>query len=152
MKAAITLKKPTGKLSVQETKKIVSEWDMNSVRKYLVRNEGLSFEETGPLETEYKRYLILRSLYQDVLSFPMSKPVDGMWHAHILHTRDYEKFERAVGCRLHHNPCVSDEELLELEAPYIENTMRMYKEVFGEEPDERYWPTEGQMCICGYCD
>ena len=73
----------------------------------------------------------------------MSKPVDEMWHAHILHTRDYENLEKTIGRRIHHSPCVSDEELQELEEPYYENTIRMYAEVFGIEPDERYWPTSG---------
>ncbi len=66
--------------------------------------------------------------------------MNGGEHGGIITTRDYEKYGRAVGCRLDHNTCVSDGELLELEAPYIENSMRMYKEVYGEEPGDRDGP------------
>merc|ERR1712224_390849 len=57
------------------------------------------------LAREYFRWWVLQKIFPN-LNFPMlSDRVDAFWHAHLLHTREYERESKAFfGYFLHHSP------------------------------------------------
>lgn len=123
----------------------IAGWDFTMLRLYLEK-EGV--EDIEAKLVEYQRYMELNARFPDRL-MPMSPPIDPVWHAHILITRDYRRFcEQAVGFFVEHKPCFDDEELERLMPDYLNNTLALYAEVFGEPAPAEYWP---QTCVCKCC-
>lgn len=118
-------------------------WDMTEVKKRLVHDDGITWEEADLLEREYKRFIALIVMNPGP-RFPISKQVDPMWHAHLLFTRDYAAMCKMVnnGQFIHHQPMTSKVDAKEIRQIYFEHTLPEYQRVFGE-PDSRYWPIEG---------
>lgn len=87
----------------RRTLKALEGWDLNFLRDRLVRRE-CSAARAEELIQEYRRYLAL-SLLSAGRSHCMAGPVDDVWHEHILHTREYDYFCRALfGTFIHHSP------------------------------------------------
>lgn len=124
---------------------LLSRWDTSKVRRYLLRNDLATEDEVTDLELEYKKFLAVNFLNPGV-ALPVSKPVDKMWHAHVLFTLDYARMcEMVAGRFLHHKPSESEGELHRLRENYLKNTLPLLRERFGE-LDERFWPTDGAIC------
>lgn len=84
---------------------------------------------------EYKRFILLSSLYEDMVP---SMDVDTVWHMHLLYTRSYQRMCREALDRdfLHHEPGRGGaEEAAEFEQLYLV-TLSRYAELFGPPPVE----------------
>ena len=123
----------------------IENWDFDRLRRYLLR-EGV--EDVDNKIKEYKRFMELNARFPE-LRFPMSAPVDPVWHAHVLSTDDYARFcKEAIGMFVSHRPCLDDDELGALMPDYLRNTIGLYKQTFGESVPDAYWP---EACVCKCC-
>jgi hypothetical protein len=97
--------------------------------------EGWEAELAEHVEVKYKRWLLMKWKYANVL-IPPPMDVDTFWHGHILDTQSYWRDSLALfGKYLHHYPYFgmrgkADRASLE-EA--FENTLRLYREEYGED-------------------
>lgn len=123
---------------------VIARWDFSRTKQLLMDRGGMSQAEVDALEIEYKRYQIIRVLYPDQV-FPISKPVDAFWHAHLLFSRDYQTMAAEAGHPLHHEPVITHEDGIRL-APLYFDTIDRYAENFGTPPPQ-YWPPN-QECCC----
>lgn len=126
----------------------IQNWDMTAEKKYLQNSLGYANPENlDAMEVEYKRFMFLLATNPE-LSIPMSEKVDDLWHAHVLHTHNYEDAcKSACGRFIHHNPTHSKEENLSLEGDYRQNTLRLYERHFGP-PTPEFWL---KISAYGYC-
>ena len=103
---------------------------------------GWSTEYTNKVVLEFERFLLLKKDYEDCSP---SDDVDAFWHQVILDTRFY--FEYCMdkfGGMIHHSP----QNALDQEARVgrLHNTLKLYRQVFKEEPDPDVWYNEGETC------
>lgn len=100
--------------------------------KRLVQENEWTEEEAKEAIRKYKNFLVLRYKYPKTSLVP-TKEIDEVWHAHILHTKEYTKdCQRFFGKYLHHNPASgASEEKKRLKKSY-ENTTKLYWEEFKE--------------------
>lgn len=125
---------------------VLRDWDLSGPKAFVREDLGLAPAYLDRLEVEYKRFVELKLRFPD-LDFPVSTPVDPLWHAHMLHTRDYISFSMAVrGNYLHHVPAMDAAAKARLFPTYMARTITKYREVFGE-PDPMFWPTDGTICV-----
>ncbi|MBX2866783.1 hypothetical protein KTR10_02430 [Candidatus Kaiserbacteria bacterium] len=77
--------------------------DLSQVRAFVERQHPeWSGERLDAAETAYRHYLITTHVGER--AHP-NEDADIMWHAHILHTKDYARFcEEHFGKFLHHTP------------------------------------------------
>jgi len=122
---------------------ILMDWDMDDVKKRLVHDEGITWEEAGALEAEYKRFIAI-IIANPGPRFPISKQVDPFWHAHLMFTRDYAEMCSKVnnGVFIHHQPMTEKQDAVEVRANYFSSTLPEYQRMFGD-PNPKYWPTVG---------
>lgn len=132
--------------SGQQKSSVISEWNLDDVKLFMVQRGMATKEEVDLTEVEYRRYLQLNVMYPDLV-FPMSVTVDPMWHAHLLFTVDYKNLERSVGMEINHKPSMSDAEIQNLSGAYHHNLLPLYERHFGK-PNERFWPKNGMVCKC----
>jgi hypothetical protein len=122
-------------------------WDLSRVKDFLVKRMSYNLEDAEEIEYEYKKFLFLNIKYAGN-RIPMSKLVDDIWHAHLLHTRNYSKLcSEVAGFFIHHTPTNTDEENIELEPLYLNNTRGFMKESFGE-VNEKFWPADPRFACC----
>ena len=94
-------------------------------------------DEVKRLIHEYLVFLWLRKLYPKQI-MPASKPVDIVWHQHIIFTREYAQFcQRELGSFLHHTPNSSEKN--GYDNIYSKLLVR-YKYHMKSEPPEQFWP------------
>lgn len=75
-----------------------------------MKKQGWSLERTENAIREYKRFLFIHKKYPKLVLVPC-KEVDEIWHAHILHTKEYaEDCKKLFGRFLHHRPTYEKEE------------------------------------------
>jgi hypothetical protein len=102
--------------------------------------EAPSSEVISLMEAEYRKFLALRLAHPGADIVPC-KLVDEMWHRHILDTRAYaDDCERIFGGFMHHFPYFGlrgDNDALALADAY-ENTLCLYRDAFGEPPDDTW--------------
>ena len=59
---------------------------------------------------QYRGFLYLKKKHGDQYTLPPSYEIDVVWHAHILHSKDYVLFcEKIFGAYLHHHIHLVDE-------------------------------------------
>ena len=121
-------------------------WDIEKPKTFLVSRQGIDLDYVERLEVEYKRYISLMVFHPNT-SFPISVPVDSLWHAHLLFTRDYAELSSQIGySMLHHTPTMTEEERDALEPHYFQGTLARYREHYGEPPKD-LWPSDkGSIC------
>jgi len=132
---------------IQNQVNAIIAWNLDAEKRYMVNKKGVKTEEANDLEEEFKKYLILCAVHRD--SFPISKPVDEIWHVSLLNPVNYAKMETAAGRRFIHNMTLSEEEDQGLLPLYHSRTLPRYEKLFGA-PAVRYWPRE--QCVCTCCD
>ena len=88
--------------------------------------------------SEYRRFAFL-ALISDSEITP-SEPIDEVWHLHILHTQDYARFGTACQRFLHHWPGMPTNRP-QWNKQY-ERTRELYRQVFGYEAPQAFWPTQ----------
>ncbi len=116
---------------------------------YLVSREGMDRVEAERTAVEYRRYLAINAMFPGQ-KFPISTPVDRIWHTHLLFTVPYHDMSTQLfGGYFHHLPTTSENERKALEPQYFEGTLARYEELFGT-PSEEYWPKESGA-ICWSC-
>ena len=131
----------------------VCDYDLSRERALLTSPDRMfrySEEHAAKMEDEYRKFLFLRIMHPDQ-PLPMSQEVDDYWHAHVMSTRNYQRFidECANGQFIHHRPTVSDEENMALMFAYINGTIERYRQHFGEPPAE-FWRQDPTTACC-YC-
>lgn len=131
----------------------LTEWDLKRVLAYLIERKKVSPDVIAILEREYKRFIAIRLARPDVSIVP-SLLIDEFWHAHILFTREYLAFCKAIndGKYIHHMPFLKDDKLVG--DPSMRKTLRLYRELFGQ-PPASVWPTadsgDCETASCGKC-
>ena len=117
----------------------IAEIDLEMVKMKLGEpKEGIGWNKTQceDAEVEYKRYLMLcRKFPHPHYSIVPNKPMDTMWHYHILDTRAYcRDSEKLFGGYFHHFPYFGlrgDEDEKQLKESFEETKLR-YGKIFGE--------------------
>lgn len=108
----------------------------------------LSQDELCIRIAEFLKFIYLRSLHPADESFvPVKKPIDEIWHAFIVQTRDYEKFCQALpgNVFLHHTTVHLHDLGEEKDKPALVQEMLSwiprYCQVFGPFTEEaaQYW-------------
>lgn len=97
------------------------------------KDYGYDEKDARALFEDVKRFLLLGSIV-DASPAP-SLPIDQMWHAFILFTKDYAEFCAKTGDFIHHRPLPSTSE----HQPPIEPTITLMTAVYGE-LSEVHWP------------
>lgn len=131
----------------QEIYAKLNQWDMTTIKKYMVEKSIYGAEEVDTAEKEYKKFLAL-ALSHPGTPIPISDAVDPFWHTHILFTHDYSAMGKEVsGGYIHHIPAIK-EDLAELAEPFGKHTLALYRKHFGE-PDPKLWNAECcKKCTC----
>lgn len=108
----------------------------NIERRLKVKLPELSCQEIKELIVEYKKFLLLFSLYKDEqYSLAPGHLVDEVWHEHLLHSKQYyDDCTRLFnGIILHHFP--SDNE----QGESLNDTYMLYEKTFGDKPPAKFW-------------
>ncbi|WP_095148387.1 hypothetical protein [Pseudomonas sp. Irchel s3a18] len=136
MTAIIALKQPL--LAANGLEMQVSQLDFQRLKhKYTASSEAeMSAAQWDASELEYRRFLTLKCLYPTVALVP-SKPVDAIWHAHILDTRAYrENCLQVFGRFIDHYPyfgIYGQDDYQELKSAFA-HTVALYEQHFGAYP------------------
>lgn len=129
----------------------IEEIDLSKIRSRLIHKLKWAEERADVAVAEYKKFLQLMFVHPNVIFAPSSE-VDEVWHAHILHTALYAKqCEYLFGRFIHHNPTDPEESVEKKENTSYLNTLKYYKEVFGEEAHPKIWPQLKKSKVIG-CD
>ena len=84
---------------------------------------------------QYRNFLFLKKKYGRQYLLPPSVDIDDVWHAHVLHTKEYSYFcEKVFGYYLHHDP--------HTEGDFVESKLKMQK-LFEEETQALYFKEFG---------
>ncbi len=130
-------------------KKVAPTYSFNFMLNILEHEfSNLSHHELLLRTSEFLKFVYLRSLYKGEESFvPVKKPIDEIWHAFIVQTRDYQVFCEALPGKffLHHTTVHLEDlgnqtdksELVKEMLSWIPH----YKEHFGSFTEEtaQYW-------------
>jgi hypothetical protein len=89
---------------------------------------------------EYRRFLYLLSIRGDESMLMPSKRVEEAWQCHILHSKLYRTHCDLISGRfIHYSPISSNDSISNRRILYQE-TLKLYRDVFNEEPDDHIWP------------
>lgn len=103
-------------------------------------------EQIDLMEAEYRKFLALRLSHPNADIVPC-KIVDEMWHRHILDTRAYaDDCDRIFGGFMHHFPYFGlrgEDDAQALRDAY-DSTLDLYRDAFGEPPDETWISTNAE--------
>ncbi len=124
--------------SLDSIKELIDSVDLSPVLKRLVVVEGWRLKQAKLAIQQYRNYLFLKHKYRAQYlpdQLPPSYEIDEVWHAHILHTRDYVHFcNRVFNEYLHHSPHHGQNQELSLEqmADLFAETQKLYYKEFGD--------------------
>lgn len=134
-----------------ETWKLIQEYPFLDFRgntqvhfvKKLASENDWTPEYTLRVIEEYKRFIYIDAVAEHDVT--PSDQVDQVWHAHVLHTRDYAKFCQKVlgGKFFHHNPSTGGFSEDEKHADWYAKTLESYQRIFDEAPSDDIWPSAG---------
>lgn len=119
-------------------KELIYSVDLSGVLKRLIFIEGWKPKHAKLAIQQYRNYLFLKRKYRSQYKedeLPPSYEVDEVWHAHILHTRDYIHFcNQVFNEYLHHSPHHGQDQNLSLKqlADLFAETQRVYVKEFGD--------------------
>lgn len=116
-------------------KYLIDSFDLSKVVNRLIQVDEWSKKEALAACRYYRNYLYLLLKY-DEIEMPPSKEIDEVWHAHILHTEDYQQFcQNIFGYFLHHVPNHDENKQQALtitEDLFESQTQRLYYQEFGD--------------------
>lgn len=113
----------------------IADLDLEKVTKRLVNAEGWKPKRAQEAVTQYRNYLWLIKKYGAEQPLPPSLDIDEVWHAHVLHTREYHvDCEKIFGRYLHHDPQDFSDDVAakEQHASLFAKTQELYKQEFGD--------------------
>lgn len=97
----LTQNSPTTSLYSQ-----IQSWDLSNIMQFVkLEYPEITSEMWVEAQEEYRNFVYLCLITRKQLTIP-NKVMDYIWHAHILHTRDYLAFCETVndGNYFHHQP------------------------------------------------
>ncbi len=119
---------------LQIAKEYIYSANLQPVLDRLIYVDGWQKKDTLAACAQYRNYLFLKRKYPN-LELPPSKDIDAVWHAHILHSKNYLEFCMQVfGYFLHHvpgDPNNQAEKTL-LTHSFEKNTQEMHFKEFGD--------------------
>lgn len=110
--------------------------DRGSLRHHLASETRLTSDQADRVVNEYRRFLYLAAASgRMVVPSPL---IDRVWHTHIEDTRAYldDFCQKVIGRVIHHSPGRKRA----FDDPGYFDTLRLYRDTFGEEPFARVWP------------
>ncbi len=138
-------KKTTKRLSLSEFQDLALPEIVLDVflRESKMDKNEITIRYTNDVWLELKRYLWLVKLYPKAGFGMASDAIDGLWHAYILCTRDYQKLGWHLGRFIHHQPESPFREkkpasITGMIDPYLKMVI-FYHHHFGEYPNEEFW-------------
>lgn len=128
-------KPPLLGLSLESAKDFINSFDLRLVCDRLEKIDKWPRDQAEEACSQYRNFLYLKKKYGSDFEIPPSYDMDEVWHAHILHTKDYMEFcQHVFGGYLHHFPHEGDggsPRLVELAEMFENQTQRLYKLEFG---------------------
>lgn len=120
-------------------------WDLSEVRHRLLKEGVCGEHEVDAWIIEYRKFMQL--VYENKGALAISRKIDEVWHCHILFTKDYHAFSKAVnGEYIHHQPVLSEAVRGSMK-PNYDALFSAYRQTFGE-PNPDIWPSDDQICKC----
>ena len=111
-----------------------------SISTRIAQENGWTEAHVRRLVEEYRRFLLLTQVAGRPVS--PSAAVDAVWHAHMLHSRDY--WDRLcggiLGRPLHHDPNPGGEQEDARHRNQYRDTLEVYARVFGQAAPVDLWP------------
>lgn len=84
----------------------LANWPMGPVREKLIASGHSTDENVNNHILWYKQFMSFQIVRAGVRCGMYSDVVDGVWHQHILFTKDYQSFCSSLfGHFIHHDPC-----------------------------------------------
>lgn len=122
-------------LSLAAAKDYIRTFDLRVVHDRLVKIDKWPPNQATEACNQYRNFLFLKKKYGSQYELPPSYDMDEVWHAHILHTKDYMEFcDHVYGEFLHHQPHEGDggsARIAELNEIFESQTQRLYQLEFG---------------------
>lgn len=118
-----------------QIKQFIQLHDFNSVIESLRYSLHWSDHEINAALQQYKNFLFLKWKYGSHYQLPPSVDIDEVWHAHILHTKDYDQFCKHIfGTFLHHHPSEERDKHArhQMQILFDQQTQTLYQKEFGE--------------------
>lgn len=122
-------------------KLIVDNVKMRIFKTRLRKTLNVSDDKLNIILEEYSKFMLLCAKYKNIVP---SKIIDEVWHEHILWTKEYEKFCKAItsndehdGFLIHHNP--GDESGLNTFQIMYDTTLNLYFTEFKQSPHASVW-------------
>lgn len=113
--------------------------DKSSFSQRLARENCWSLDYAERAIAEYKKFAFLAVVTEHPVT--PSKPIDRVWHQHLLHTRSYwdEFCPHVLQTPFHHRPSLGgDREQSQFQSQY-QQTLDSYKLFFGKMPPADIW-------------
>lgn len=119
-------------LNIELSSEYINKLDLKYLAVRLADKENWDLQEAEEAVRKYKNFLKLKVMNKQLVSVPTPE-IDEVWHAHILHTKQYmEDCSKIFGYYLHHAPASpTGEDSGEMEK-YYQKTARLYEETFQE--------------------
>lgn len=110
----------------------IQNLDLEYLAQRLITKEQWLESNAQEAVRRYKNFLTLILKYPDLRSVP-TEDIDEVWHAHILHTRNYiADCEAIFGRYIHHSPFSTDEQAQEDLSERFNQVARLYEKEFSE--------------------
>jgi len=125
----------------------IERLDLSKVRVRVMKEQNWSEDKSNTVLREYRRFWALRFKHPGQWLVP-SPDVDEIWHAHILHTREYTRDCESVfgpDGYLHHEPSYGEEQRHEDRTAY-RKLLNNYVQDFGEQPPAKIWGLASGAC------
>ena len=120
---------------------VLNGWKLDFLEEYL-QEKGANVPSVTDAVDEYRRFVEM-TIFSQGRCVP-SRVVDEVWHAHILHSKDYVAFSNALGVGyLHHTPAKQQDQNI---ADQYADTLQFYFERFGKQPNPDVWHLNEAQC------
>lgn len=121
-------------VEMDQAKEFLANYDVSYIFYRLVQVDKWSRKSARKVLQQYKNFLFLQKKYGLQHRIIPSLEIDAVWHAHILHTKDYAEFcQEFFGRFLHHVPQKPgvEESAVKINADF-KLTQELYKNEFGD--------------------
>lgn len=126
----------TSKTDFSEIYQLIQTEPLTSTINRLLMIDGWSPKHIPEAIKQYRNYIFLIRKWGHQYKLPPSVDIDDVWHAHILHTREYTEFCNTIfGHYLHHDPHTEGDfktAKIKLQTVFEEETQMLYYQEFGD--------------------